>query len=109
VLRASPSSLMVRNHCCGHFFHLPVHLIPPSFTGSPEALRSSLHANAKAVLYAISHFDPSEPTATKAAVTRTLRAIAVARVDIIGTMGSQGRFLAPCVRTQNLRSTISSR
>jgi hypothetical protein len=53
--------------------------------GSPQALCSLLHANAhQAFLYAISRFDPSEPTATKAAFARALRAIAAACAELVG-------------------------
>jgi hypothetical protein len=79
---SSPPYLMVRNNCCGRPFHLP--FLSP-LPGSPEALRSLLHANAhQAFLYAISRFDPSEPTATKAAFARALRAIAVACAELVG-------------------------
>jgi hypothetical protein len=84
VLRLPTSSrhcLTVRNHCCGIFCLL--FLFP--LLGSPEALRSLLHANAhQAFLYAISRFDPSEPTAIKAAFARALRAIAVACAELVG-------------------------
>ena len=84
VLRPPTSSrhyLMVRNHCCG-IFHLLFLLLLP---GSPEALRSLLHANAhQAFLFAISRFDPSEPTSIKAAFARALRAIAVACAELVG-------------------------
>ena len=77
--------LMVRNHCCGHPFHLPIPVLLSPLLGSPQALRSLLHANAhQAFLYAISRFDPSEPTATKAAFTRALRAIAAACAELVG-------------------------
>lgn len=84
VLRLPTSSrhcLTVRNHCCGTFSLL--FLLP--LLGSPEALRSLLHANAhQAFLYAISRFDSSEPAATKAAFARALRAIAVACAELVG-------------------------
>jgi hypothetical protein len=84
---SSPPYLMVRNHCCRRLFHLPITVLPSSFTtiGSPQALRSLLHANAhQAFLYAISRFDPSEPTVTKAAFARALRAIAAACAELVG-------------------------
>jgi hypothetical protein len=81
---SSPPYLMVRNICCGRLFHIPTFHTPP-LLGSPEALRSLLHANAhQAFLYAISRFGPSEPTATKAAFARALRAIAVACAELVG-------------------------
>ncbi|KAI0306232.1 ARM repeat-containing protein [Multifurca ochricompacta] len=53
--------------------------------GSPEALRSLLHANAhQSFLYAISRFGPTEPAATKAAFARALRAIAAASAELVG-------------------------
>ncbi|KAI0263468.1 ARM repeat-containing protein [Gloeopeniophorella convolvens] len=53
--------------------------------GSPEALRSLLHANAhQAFLYAIARFGPSESPATKAAFARGLRALAVACAELVG-------------------------
>ena len=80
---SSPLYLMVRSHCSGHLLHLPIPLLP--LLGSPQALRSLLHANAhQAFLYAISRFDPSEPTATKAAFARALRAIATACAELVG-------------------------
>ena len=78
--------LMVRTYCCGQFFS-PTNSRSPVFLllGSPQALRSLLHANAhQAFLYAISRFDPSEPTATKAAFARALRAIAAACAELVG-------------------------
>jgi hypothetical protein len=64
-------------------YEYPFSLLP--FLGSPQALRSLLHANAhQAFLYAISRFDPSEPTATKAAFARALRAIAAACAELVG-------------------------
>ena len=80
---SSPLYLMVRSYCSGHLLHLPIPLLP--LLGSPQALRSLLHANAhQAFLYAISRFDPSEPTATKAAFARALRAIATACAELVG-------------------------
>ena len=77
---SSPLYHMVRSHCSGCLFHLP---IPP--LGSPQALRSLLVANAhQAFLYAISSFDPSESIATKAAFARALRAIAAACAELVG-------------------------
>jgi len=59
--------------------------LPFPLLGSPEALRSILHANAhQAFLYAISRFGPSESTATKAAFARALRAIAAACAELVG-------------------------
>ncbi|KAI0045366.1 ARM repeat-containing protein [Auriscalpium vulgare] len=53
--------------------------------GSPEALRSLLHANAhQALLYAISRFEPTEPPQVKAAFARALRALAAAAAELVG-------------------------
>ncbi|KAI0284920.1 ARM repeat-containing protein [Russula brevipes] len=61
------------------------HVITSLSYGSPEALRSLLHANAhQAFLFAISRFEPSESVATKAAFARALRAIAVACAELVG-------------------------
>jgi len=60
-------------------------IVPFALQGSPEALRSLLHANAhQAFLYAISRLDPSESTAVKAAFARALRAMAVACAELVG-------------------------
>jgi hypothetical protein len=64
-------------------YQSPFSLFP--LLGSPQALRSLLHANAhQAFLYAISRFDASESTATKAAFARALRAIAAACAELVG-------------------------
>jgi len=76
---------MVRHHCCGPADASP-HTDPFSpLSGSPEALRSILHANAhRAFLYAISRFGPAESPTTKAAFARALRAIAAACAELVG-------------------------
>jgi hypothetical protein len=85
---SSPRCLTVRRHYYGRLFRLLTPFTPLSpflFTGSPEALRSILHANAhQAFLYAISRFGASEPATTKAAFARALRAIAAACADLVG-------------------------
>jgi hypothetical protein len=54
-------------------------------SGSPEALRSILHANAhRAYLYAISRFGPAESPTTKAAFAQALRPIAAACAELVG-------------------------
>ena len=77
-LSISPPCLMVRNHYCGCFFHLPIPRILPSFTRSsrrtpryypPTGTRLSHVSN------------PLNPTASKAAFTR--RAITVACVELV--------------------------
>jgi armadillo repeat-containing protein 8 len=83
---SSPRYLTVRRHYYGTY---PTHSLrsssPSPIPGSPEALRSILHANAhRAFLFAMSRFGPSEPTATKAAFARALRAIAAACAELVG-------------------------
>ncbi|KAI0318921.1 ARM repeat-containing protein [Amylostereum chailletii] len=53
--------------------------------GSPEALKRVLNAQAhQALLYAILHFQPSDPAPLKSAFARSLRALAVACAEIAG-------------------------
>ena len=60
-------------------------LSPSSLSGSPEALRSLLRADApQAFLYAISNFGPTHSVTLKAAFARALRALAVAISETVG-------------------------
>lgn len=64
-------------------------------TGSDAALLSLLRANApRAFLYAIAHFQPTDPPALRAAFIRALRALAVSVADLVGPsqagLGAEG-------------------
>jgi len=76
---------MVRNHCCSSVDTSSTCSSTLPTSGSPEALRSILRANAhRAFLYAISRFGPAESPTTKAAFARALRAIAAACAELVG-------------------------
>ncbi|KAI0373038.1 ARM repeat-containing protein [Pilatotrama ljubarskyi] len=61
------------------------HIIASLSYGSPEALRTLLRLDAlRALLYAISTFQPSDKSTLRSAVTRALRALAAAIADAVG-------------------------
>ncbi|KAI9065407.1 ARM repeat-containing protein [Trametes sanguinea] len=61
------------------------HIIASLSYGSPDALRTLLRLDApQALLYGISIFQPSESPTLKAALTRSLRALAAAIADAVG-------------------------
>ncbi|KAI0362524.1 ARM repeat-containing protein [Trametes cingulata] len=61
------------------------HIIASLSYGSPEALRTLLRLDAlRALLYAVSTFQPSDKPALRAALTRALRALAAAIADAVG-------------------------
>ncbi|CDO73638.1 hypothetical protein BN946_scf185014.g108 [Trametes cinnabarina] len=61
------------------------HIIASLSYGSPDALRTLLRLDAlQALLYAISTLPPSEQSSLKAALTRSLRALAAAIADAVG-------------------------
>ncbi|KAI0636599.1 ARM repeat-containing protein [Trametes polyzona] len=61
------------------------HIIASLSYGSSDALRTLLRLDAlQALVYAISMFQPSDPLALKAALTRALRALAAAVADAVG-------------------------
>jgi hypothetical protein len=71
----------------------------PSSSGSQEALRSLLRADApQAFLYAISNFEPTDSIALKAAFARGLRALAIAISETVGPSQWGLRSDTPAIR-----------
>ena len=94
---------MVHNHAQDVSFTYQLQF---PFPCTPQALHGLLHANThQAFLYTISHFDSSEPTATKAAFARALCVIAAACAEPVGpSQWSLRTILRLCVTRQEVLS-----